>query len=129
MPKERRNALIADYIAAAHDPANKEVAKEWSTLYQEDFQGVMMRHRIEDLGRLAVLIQNLLDHQLFDDFSLPSRRKDYWDWFSELSEEKKDDAVRHWVYGIDNLRDKLYEMLEIAEGKDSLNENSEGQGH
>lgn len=37
---ERRNALIADYIAAAHDPANKEVAVDWSSLDQEDFQGI-----------------------------------------------------------------------------------------
>ena len=81
-----------------------------------------MRHRVEDLGRLAVLIRNLLDHPLFDDDLLPRRPKDYWEWFSSLPEEKKEEILHSWVYGIENLSEKLYEMLEIAEGKDLLNE-------
>jgi hypothetical protein len=81
-----------------------------------------MRQRVEDLGRLAVLIRNLLDHQLFDEGSLPRRPKDYWEWFSELSEDKKGDVLHAWAYGIAELSEKLYEMLSIAEGTDCLNE-------
>jgi len=81
-----------------------------------------MRQRVEDLGRLAVLIQNLLDHQLFDEGSLPRRPKDYWEWFTSLSEDKQVDVLHSWAYGIDNLKEKLYEMLSIAEGTDVLNE-------
>ncbi len=81
-----------------------------------------MRHRVEDLGRLAVLIRNLLDHPLFQESFLPGRPKDYWEWFSELPEEKKNDVLHAWVYGIENISEKLYEMLEIAEGTDRLNE-------
>jgi DNA-binding transcriptional regulator GbsR (MarR family) len=81
-----------------------------------------MRERVEDLGRLSVLIRNLLDHQLFEDNFVPGRRKDYAEWFAQLSEDKKDDVLHEWVYGIDNIKDKLYEMLDIAEGTDPLNE-------
>jgi len=81
-----------------------------------------MRHRVEDLGRLAVMLRNLLDHSLFDEASLPRRSKDYLEWFSELSEEKKDDVLHAWVYGINDLSEKLYEMLDIAEATDRLNE-------
>jgi hypothetical protein len=81
-----------------------------------------MRQRVEDLGRLAVLIKNLLDHKLFDEDCLPRRPKDYWVWFSELSEDRKADVINSWVYGIENLQEKLYEILEIAEGTDRLNE-------
>ncbi|HUC95511.1 MAG TPA: hypothetical protein VMR76_00955 [Candidatus Saccharimonadia bacterium] len=86
-----------------------------------------MRHRLEDLGRLAVLIRNLLDNQLFDENFLPRRPKDYWEWFNELSDDKKDEVLRSWVYGIDNLKDKLYDMLGIAEGTGPLNEKENEQ--
>jgi hypothetical protein len=81
-----------------------------------------MRQRVEDLGRLAILIRNLLDHQLFDENLLPRRPKDYWEWFNELSDDRKDEILRSLAYGIENLKDKLYDMLGIAEGTDPLNE-------
>ena len=81
-----------------------------------------MRQRVEDLGRLAVLIRNLLDHQLFNKDSLPHRPKDCWEWFSELPEDKKEDVLHAWAYGIEELSEKLYELLDIAEGTDRLNE-------
>jgi len=81
-----------------------------------------MRERIEDLGRLAVLLRNLLDHRIFESDFVPGRRKDYGEWFAQLSEDKKDDVLHEWVYGIDDIKDKLYEMLDIAEGTDPLNE-------
>jgi hypothetical protein len=83
-----------------------------------------MRQRVEDLGRIAVLTKNLLDHDLFEDRHV--RNKDYVDWFSEQSEEKRDDIIHNMVYRIDDARDKIYEMLEIAEGTDPLN-TSEGE--
>lgn len=80
-----------------------------------------MRQRVEDLGRLAVMLHNLLDHKLFDEDHLPSRPKDYWEWFSELSDDRKDEILRSWVYGIDDIKNNIYEMLSIAEGTDLLN--------
>jgi len=82
-----------------------------------------MRHRLEDLGRLAVLIDNLLEHNLFEDYALrPHRAKDYDEWFDSKTEDEKDDIIRAWVYGIESIRDKLYDMLSIAQGTDRLNE-------
>ena len=83
-----------------------------------------MRQRVEDLGRLAVLLEHLLDHQLFQDEFLPRRPKDYAEWFGQLSEDKKDEVLSSWAYGIENLKEQIYEMLEIAKGTDSLNEGS-----
>ena len=78
-----------------------------------------MRQRVEDLGRICVLIDNLLDHELFEE--RPRRNKDYSEWFSEQSEEVRDEIIHNLVYRIDSVRDKLYEMQEIAEGNDLLN--------
>lgn len=81
-----------------------------------------MRQRVEDLGRLAVMLRNLLDHKLFDRDSLPCRSKDYWEWFSQLSEDRKSEVLYSWVYGIESISESLCEMLDIAEGTDPLNE-------
>lgn len=81
-----------------------------------------MRQRIEDLGRLMVLIKNLLDHKIFDESYSPRRPKDSWEWFSELSEDQKIEILNTWAYGIEDVKEKLYEMLQIAEGTDPLNE-------
>ncbi len=81
-----------------------------------------MRNRLEDLGRLAVLIDNLLDHDLFNKEYLPWRPKDYDEWFASKTEDQQDDILRHWVYGIESFKEKLYDMLSIANGTDPLND-------
>lgn len=78
-----------------------------------------MRQRIEDLGRLAVMLKELAQHEIFND--RPCRNKDYCDWFSKQSEEQRDDIIHSWVYQLDSLNEKLWEMVEIAEGNDILN--------
>lgn len=84
-----------------------------------------MRQRVEDLGRLSVLIRNLLDHELFEDGILqPRRPKDYAEWFESKTNEQKDDTLRAWAYGIENINNELHEMLAIAEGTDNLNEST-----
>jgi hypothetical protein len=85
-----------------------------------------MRHRLEDLGRLSVLLRNLIDHELFnDDGGLrPRRPKDYDEWFASKSEDQKDDLLRAWAYGLEGINNQLYDMLSIAEGTDLLNEKS-----
>ena len=82
-----------------------------------------MRQRVEDLGRLSILIRSLLDHELFEDgIRRPRRPKDYAEWFESQTDDQKDDILRAWAYGIENISEKLYEMLSIAEGTDMLNE-------
>jgi hypothetical protein len=78
-----------------------------------------MRQRIEDLGRLSVMLKTLAQHDIFDD--RPCRNKDYLGWFSQQPEEKRDDIIRTWVYQLDELNEKLWEMVEIADGNDILN--------
>ena len=82
-----------------------------------------MRHRVEDLGRLAVMLTTLLDHELFNqDGRLRSRRpKDYDLWWESLNEEQKDEALRSFQYGLDDVGRQLYDMLSVAEGTDLLN--------
>lgn len=81
-----------------------------------------MRHRLEDLGRLSILIRMLLDNNLFDKELLPNRPKDYDIWFSDMSELEKSEVIRSWVYGIEDIKEQLYNLLEIADGGDVFNE-------
>lgn len=87
----------------------------------------MTRERIEDLGRLAVMLRHLLDHDLMNgDIRFhPGRPKDCIEWFCQKTEDQKDDILTKWCYGFESIRDELYEMLSIAEGTDPLNENRE----
>ena len=71
------------------------------------------------MGRIAVMVKNLLDHELFEDRHY--RNKDYSEWFEQQTEDKRDDILRAWVYGLDSLKEQIYEILEIAEGTDLLN--------
>ena len=79
-----------------------------------------MRERIEDLGRISVLIDKLLDHELFN--LIVCRDKDFIDSFEALEEDKRDDLLHNLAYGISSVRDELYEILCIAKGTDPLNE-------
>ncbi len=78
-----------------------------------------MRERVEDLGRISVLIKSLLEAEIFDLYQ--GRNKDFLDYFAELPNEKKDDLLHKWIYGLDELKDKLNAMSDIADGCDMLN--------
>jgi hypothetical protein len=79
-----------------------------------------MRERIEDLGRLCVMIDKLLEHDVFS--LITCRDKDFVDVFCEMKEEQKDDLLHSIAYGISGVRDELYNMLAIAQGSDLLND-------
>ena len=78
-----------------------------------------MRNRLEDLGRISVLIKQLMDCELFSLYS--GRDKDFVDFFDEMSIEKQQDMLTGFVYGISNVEEKILEILEIANGEDYLN--------
>ncbi len=80
-----------------------------------------MRQRVEDLGRLSVLLRDLLDHNLFSNEFNPHRPKDCDEWFSSQTEDRKDSILEAWVHGLSDFKEKLYLMLLIAEGSDELN--------
>lgn len=80
----------------------------------------MARERVEDLGRLAVMIKDLLDHEAFG--KAPWRPKDVCQWFEDQTEENRQATLRLWAYGFEAIKFKLYDLLSIAEGTDPLNE-------
>ncbi len=82
-----------------------------------------MRERVEDLGRISVMIDVLLDAETWDLYG--GRNKDFVEYFSGLEEERRDDLLHNLIYGLSNIKDKLYEIANIADGRDSLNEPSE----
>ena len=83
-----------------------------------------MRERVEDLGRVAVLIDNVIDHDLFEEYLV--RPKEFAEWFSNQTEDKKYDILHRYAYGRQDVLDLLYKIREIARGEDILNENVDG---
>jgi hypothetical protein len=79
-----------------------------------------MRERVEDLGRISVLIDVLLEAEVWDLYS--GRKKDFCDHFETLDEDKKSDLLHNLIYGLYYVKDKLYDIAHIADGRDLLNE-------
>jgi hypothetical protein len=86
-----------------------------------------MRQRVEDLGRISVLLDQVLELNIFELYE--GRLKDFPDFFEELDEEKKEELLRKLIYGLDNIKDHVYKIKEIAEGQDRLNEPTERYNH
>lgn len=83
-----------------------------------------MRNRLEDLGRLLVLIEQLTDDELFD--NLPWRRpKDAIESFSALTPERQADFIHSLAYRITDFHEKLVMLWEIAAGQDNINQLSD----
>lgn len=79
-----------------------------------------MRNRLEDLGRILVLVDQLIDE--VDDQDYPYRPKDCLEWFDNLDEKEQGLFVHNACYLRETILEKLYEVLAIAKGFDSLNE-------
>ena len=82
-----------------------------------------MRKRVEDLGRICVMIDHILEEEIWDLYQ--GRKKDFVDDFNEMEEDKQYELLHGLIYGLDGLKDKLYEISSIAEGTDRLNESAE----
>ena len=80
----------------------------------------MPRHRIEDLGRISVMIRSLINE--IKDLDKPLRPKDGIEWFSLKNEEQQEDIIHKWCYANEDNLNKLYDILAIAEGRDELND-------
>ena len=80
-----------------------------------------MRSRVEDLGRLSVLIKNLTDHKIFSEEIRGRGAKQYFDHFSRLTDINKEETIILLINCMADLKHKLNYMLEIAEGMDYLN--------
>jgi len=80
----------------------------------------MARERVEDLGRIAVMIDSLMEHEIWEVYM--GRKKDFEEFFHNLDEEKQDNLLRSIIYGLETICEKLCEINSIAEGTDRLNE-------
>lgn len=78
-----------------------------------------MRERVEDLGRIAVMIENLLEDEFFDRYC--HRPKDFFYLFQLESDDEKESLIRHFAYGRETVSNRLNDMLSIALGEDNLN--------
>jgi hypothetical protein len=79
-----------------------------------------MRERVEDLGRIAVMIEGILDEEIFEIYS--GRAKDFYEWFSSENSDRKADILYKIGYGLRNLSEKLHEVQAIAFGLDDMND-------
>ena len=79
-----------------------------------------MRERVEDLGRICVLSDAILNLDVWDLFK--GRNKDFVDEFRVMTDDDQDTLLHNFIYGLDSLKDKIEEISSIAEGNDRLNE-------
>lgn len=80
-----------------------------------------MRHRIEDLGRLLILLEAIANDSFFDD---PIRAKDFTEWFDARTPTEKEDVLHSLAYGKQRVHEQLAECILIARGQDDLQENT-----
>ena len=82
-----------------------------------------MRERVEDLGRIFVMIDNILESGMFEKWEeMNCRCKDLCDHFDSMTEDQKESFIHSYGYNVEDLRDKLYQIREIAMGEDRLND-------
>lgn len=79
-----------------------------------------MRERVEDLGRISVMVDQVLNLDVWDLYH--GRKKDFEEFFDSLDEERRSELLHNLIYGLDDVKEKLYEVSSIAEGTDRLNE-------
>ena len=73
-----------------------------------------MKNRIEDLGRIRVLLESMLNDNLWDLYG--QRTKDFEDWFIAKNIDEQRDIIHKMAYSISSYETKLYEILSIAKG-------------
>ena len=79
----------------------------------------MTRDRLEDLGRLTVMIDNIMEHEIFSEERMMA--KDFPDWFCSQCPQKREEILNRFACGIQDVENQLQKALEIAKGIDKLN--------
>ena len=72
------------------------------------------RNRLEDIGRICEMVNNIYEDEVFTLIPTQVRCKDAIDWFKELTEEKKDDFVDSIAYGLSRIQEQLAEIHCLA---------------
>ena len=81
-----------------------------------------MRERLEDIGRILEMVNNLMNEPVFDLWN--QRPKDFFDWYTEQSDDRQCDILNDLAYGIQGISTKLGEIYTVASGQDFLNESN-----
>ena len=74
------------------------------------------KERIEDLGRIYVHLEQVLDHPMWDFKPAHSRDKDFAEIFQQQDADKQHDQLHDLAYHMSAMRELLYNMLVIAQG-------------
>lgn len=76
----------------------------------------MSKERVEDLGKLSILLEEMVEEEIFDLIG-NMRCKDYADYFDTLSAEEQHNIAHQLAYNLDELKNKVYKCLAIADGR------------
>lgn len=79
-----------------------------------------MRERVEDLGRVSTLMKQVLDLDFWDLYQ--GRKKDFIENFYALSQEQQSELLHGLIYGMDSVKEALYDIQAISDGQDPLND-------
>lgn len=83
------------------------------------FTGENMRNRVEDIGRILILLEKVMDHSLFcESRMLPV---DFSEWFYQQSREVQVKLLDGLAFGVDEVENQMMDILKIAKGEDYLN--------
>jgi hypothetical protein len=73
----------------------------------------MKKERIEDLGRLAVMLRKIFHNDIFYKFPCSKYAVEK---MREMTEERRDDFIHEIADGIEEVHDRISECLCIADG-------------
>lgn len=85
----------------------------------------MTRNRLEDLGRLLVLLENISQSKLFQEFERFSKHYEVNEWLKELTPEKQSDFFHDLRFWVRDLEEQISECVSIARAHDDLNYNDD----
>jgi len=74
-----------------------------------------MRHRVEDLGKISVMLNNLLNRKLFKEWArslLTCGDRSYSQWFFDQPREVQEDMVND----LQNVKEDIFDILDVADG-------------
>lgn len=80
-----------------------------------------MRDKCFDLGRVSVLIEKLYEEDLLQE-PFWDRPKEAEDWFFAQTIDKQAEIIHKIAYGIEDIENKLTEIMNICNGYDDLNQ-------
>ena len=76
--------------------------------------------RLEDLGKISILLDAVLENSLFDNIQHGAKRWPEWFWARTIEEQH--DIIHSIGCGISDVQEELLRCLEIAEGSHHVEE-------